>query len=121
MKMSRLKLSLITAITLSSCHGPKQIVKTEREYVHDSVFIDKWHVREHQGDTIVMRDSIVVSRVRIERDTLRDTVMARESPRAKATGRELRQEKRKNWGRLVLALSLGFILGSVGKKRCVRE
>lgn len=41
------------------------------EYRHDSVYIDRWHTRYVQGDTVFVRDSVWRDRFRTIRDTLR--------------------------------------------------
>ena len=59
---------LIAAMALASCKTIKQVNVPEvhtrtndsirKEYVHDSIYIDRWHTTTIKGDTVIIHDSI---------------------------------------------------------------
>ena len=62
----------------TSCHQLKHTVEVPvyvhdttfvAKEVHDSTYIDKWHTVYVNGDTVRLRDSIVVYRYRVKTDT----------------------------------------------------
>ena len=66
-----------TVISLSGCRDTKYITVpvhdttyTVRE-VHDSIYIDRWHTRTLNGDTVYVHDSIYESHVEWKHDTLK--------------------------------------------------
>ena len=52
----------------------------EKHYIHDSIYIDRWHTIEKRGDTTILHDSIFIYRWKYTGDTvyvatlIRDTV-----------------------------------------------
>ena len=53
---------------------------TQKEYIHDSIYIDRWHTIEKRGDTTILHDSIFFYRYKFIHDSIyiqkeiRDTV-----------------------------------------------
>ena len=67
---------LLCAVTcLSSCKQTEYIPIHDTTYtvreVHDSTYIDRWHTRTINGDTVFIHDSIFESHVEWLHDTLR--------------------------------------------------
>lgn len=50
---------------------PRVIHDTHIEYVHDSIWQDRWHDRWLSGDTVFMHDSIYIEKWRTKRDTIK--------------------------------------------------
>ena len=52
----------------------------EKLYIHDSIYIDRWHFAEKRGDTTILHDSIFIYRWKYTGDTvyvatlIRDTI-----------------------------------------------
>lgn len=75
------------ALLLTSCRC-HEVATTERQVVErvvsvertDSVYIDRWHDRWHEGDTVYITDSVMVERYRsiVRTDTVRDTQFVRQ-------------------------------------------
>lgn len=67
--------------TLASCSSTKKMqeihdtvylskVVTDIQYKHDSVYVDRWHSKVMEGDTVYLVDSVYVYRYRLLHDTL---------------------------------------------------
>lgn len=41
----------------------------EKSYIHDSIFIDRWHTIEKKGDTTILHDSIFILKWKYVADT----------------------------------------------------
>lgn len=71
-------------ISLASCKTQTVVMPQKNDSVHivertkyDSIFIDRWHTIKEKGDTIVLRDSIFVTKYKYVNNT--DTVCVRDS------------------------------------------
>ena len=75
LRIMRLNIKLIVLCALSSCKQTEYIPIHDTTYtvreVHDSTYIDRWHTRTINGDTVFIHDSIFESHVEWLHDTLR--------------------------------------------------
>lgn len=81
MKLRYILYSLILMLFVTSCKTSKTIESVhdtlyinnktiDYKYLHDSIYIDRWHNVYTKGDTIFMTDSVVKYKYVINNDTL---------------------------------------------------
>ena len=67
------------AVPVKQTHN-EQNDSIEKHYIHDSIYIDRWHFADKRGDTTILHDSIFIYRWKYTGDTvyvatlIRDTI-----------------------------------------------
>ena len=114
----------------TSCHQLKQVVEVPvyvhdttfvAKEVHDSTYIDKWHTVYVNGDTVRLRDSIVVYRYRVKTDT---SYISVEQPVTTTVTETVEVKKPLSWwqkalialGSLTLVVAVGAIVIKIMKR-----
>ena len=114
----------------TSCHQLKHTVEVPvyvhdttfvAKEVHDSTYIDKWHTVYVNGDTVRLRDSIVVYRYRVKTDT---SYIYVEQPVTTTVTETVEVKKPLSWwqkalialGSLTLVVAVGAIVIKIMKR-----